>query len=264
MLLQSIGFFMPVYFQAVLGASSLQAGIDLLPTTITVVPFGIVAGILIDHTGLLSTLVADSNKAAWICFQIISAGGGGIIATSTLPSILAALPESDVATASGAYSFVRSFGYIWGLTLSSIVFNGQFDKDFGSIGDAGVQAQLANGAAYGYASEGYVQPLPAGIKEQVVGVYVYALQTVWHVTIAFACFGFLCVFAERHVELRKDLNTEYGLEEKQDGMNSLEAGRSNVSAEKGERRPTTGVTTEPEGEYIAADSERQSEGAKLK
>jgi predicted neutral ceramidase superfamily lipid hydrolase len=45
MILESIGFFMPVYFQAVLGSSPIQSGIKLLPTTIAVVPFGIMAGI---------------------------------------------------------------------------------------------------------------------------------------------------------------------------------------------------------------------------
>ncbi|TGO61260.1 hypothetical protein BOTNAR_0131g00060 [Botryotinia narcissicola] len=231
LLLESIGFFMPVYFQAVFGSSPLKSGIQLLPTTITVVPFGIAAGIIMSKTGLyrplhwvgmglasigaglLSTLTMNSNKASWICFQMIMASGAGMIAASTLPPILAALPESDVATASGMYSFLRSFGYIWGVTVPSIVFNGQFQKYAHQIGDAKIQAQLANGAAYAYASGGYIATLPPGVKERVIGVYIDALKTVWQVSIAFACIGFLSVFAEKHLELRKELDTEYGIDE---------------------------------------------------
>ncbi|KAF7879663.1 uncharacterized protein EAF02_007833 [Botrytis sinoallii] len=163
--------------------------------------------------GLLSTLTMNSNKASWICFQMIMASGAGMIAASTLPPILAALPESDVATASGMYSFLRSFRYIWGVTVPSIVFNGQFQKYAHQIGDTKIQAQLANGAAYAYASGGYIATLPPGVKERVIGVYIDALKTVWQVSIAFACIGFLGVFAEKHLELRKELDTEYGIDE---------------------------------------------------
>jgi MFS family permease len=189
--------FMPVYFQAVLGSSPIQSGIKLLPTTIAVVPFGIMAGILMSKTGLyrplhwiamalcaigaglISRLDANSSKAEWICFQIIIAGGGGIIAAATLPAILAALPESDVAAASGAFSFIRSFGYVWGVTLPSIIFNNQFDKHIGQISDSVVQSQLSNGAAYGQVSGDFVNSLPMDIKPEVIGVYVDALRVVW-------------------------------------------------------------------------------------
>jgi hypothetical protein len=242
MTLESTGFFMPVYFQAVLGSSPIQSGIKLLPTTIAMVPFGIMAGILMSKTGLyrplhwiamalcaigadlISRLDANSNKAEWICFQII-------IAAATLPAILAALPESDVATASGAFSFIRSFGYVWGVTLPSIIFNNQFDKHIGQINDSAVQSQLQNGAAYGQVSGGFVKSLPMEIKREVIGVYVDALRVVWEVILAFACFEFFVVFAEKHIELRKDLDTEFGLKDNEKNeQGTLEVGESGPSS----------------------------------
>ena len=139
-----------------------------------------------------------------------------------LPAILAALPESDVAVATGAYSFVRSFGYAWGVTGSSIIFNDQFNRYSGGISDAMVLSQLVDGAAYGLASGGFVKQLPTVRKNEVIDVYVLALQRVWQVTIAFSSLGFFLVSVERHVELRKELNTEYGLEERK-ASPSLEA-----------------------------------------
>ena len=259
MLLQTVAYFMPVYFQAVLGTSPLDAGIDFLPYTAAVVPFGIVAGILMSKTGLykplhwtgfalnaigaglLSLLSRSSSKAAWACFQIIAAGGTGIILTAMLPAILAALPESDVAVATGVFSFVRSFGYTWGVTVSSIVFNDQFNRYSGGISDAGVRDQLVDGAAYGLASGDFVKQLPTAIKNEVIAVYVVALQRVWQTTIAFSCLGFFLVFVEKHVELRKELNTEYGLEEKQASPNHAadsEGGVDHTKTALAEREPS--------------------------
>ena len=249
MLLQTVAYFMPVYFQGVRGRTPLGAGVDFLPYTAAIVPFGIIAGILLSKTGryrplhfagfalnaigagLLSILDANSSKAAWASFQIVTAAGTGIILTVMLPSILAALPESDVATATGTYSFVRSFGYVWGVTIPSIVFNGQVNRYLDRISDPAVLAALADGGAYGYASGGSIPKLPVRTRNEVIGVYVNALQTVWQVAVAFSCLGFFCVCIEKHVELRKELNTEFGLkEDKTDAINESGAIRERPDA----------------------------------
>jgi len=126
--------------------------------------------------GLLSTLSAQSSTAAWVCFQIISSEGAGIIFTATLPSTLAAPPESDVAVATGTYSFVRSFGLVWGVTMASIVFNNQINSHLGHIHDDTIRGLLANGGAYSYASGGSISALPFETKSQVINVYVEALK----------------------------------------------------------------------------------------
>ncbi|KAI9662177.1 MAG: hypothetical protein M1831_002873 [Alyxoria varia] len=239
MLQQAVAYFLPVYFQGVLGASPLRAGVYFLPFTIAIIPSSIIGGLVMSKTGvyrplhaasfaltaiglgLFSLLDDASAKAAWACFQIIAAAGSGVAVSTLLPAILAALPESDVAVATGAFSFVRSFAFVWGVTLPSIIFNGQFNRHAGWIGDAGVRATLDDGAAYEYVSGGYVRGLAGDSKQEVVRVYVEVLRTVWRVGIAFACLGFLCVFVEKHVPLRKELDTEFGLDQGgQKGQNS--------------------------------------------
>ncbi|KAF2729059.1 MFS general substrate transporter [Polyplosphaeria fusca] len=231
MLLVWVVYFLPLYFQAVLGASPLRAGVDFVPYTAFVVPFGMGAGGVLSKTGkfkplhwvgfalsaigcgLLSMLDENSSKAKWVCFQIFVAGGTGIVMTALLPSTLAALPEKDVATATATYSFLRSFGFVWGVTLPSIIFNGQFDSRLNTISDPAVRDQLRNGQAYGYASGGYVNHLPDQTRDEVIKVYVHALRAQWLAGAAFAIFSFLLVFLEKHVELRKELDTEFGLDE---------------------------------------------------
>ena len=61
---------------------------------------------------LFSTLDANSSKAAWVCIQLLASAGAGCLAGIMLPAVQAPLDESDVATATGLWSFVRSFGAI--------------------------------------------------------------------------------------------------------------------------------------------------------
>jgi hypothetical protein len=49
--------------------------------------------------GLLSLLDENSSTAAWVLFQIIEAGGAGMVVPTLLPAVLAPLTEADTALA---------------------------------------------------------------------------------------------------------------------------------------------------------------------
>ena len=231
MLLEWIVYYLPIYFQAVLGTSPLGSGVDILPLNCFLIPFAIVAGGLLTKfgqyrpiyaigfafmaigVGLFSILDSNSSRAAWVCFQVIEALGLGFVMTTILPSIQASLPESDVAAATGAYAFLRSFGFVWGVTIPSITFNNQFDAHISEISDPNTRNLLNNGQAYGYASGGYVASLPSTVRAEVLSVYTQALKPVWEVAIGFSLLGFLIVYIAKQVELRTELQTEYGLDE---------------------------------------------------
>jgi hypothetical protein len=74
----------------------------------------------------VSDISEASSTGAWVCYQIIVSGCVGIIFTATKPSTLAPLPASDIAAATGTYSFIRTFALLWGVTIVSIAFNNQF------------------------------------------------------------------------------------------------------------------------------------------
>ncbi|KAH8693392.1 major facilitator superfamily domain-containing protein [Phaeosphaeriaceae sp. PMI808] len=141
-------------------------------------------------------------------------GGVGIIFTATMPSTLAPLPESDIAVATGTYSFIRSFGLVWGVTIASIVFNNEFENHLSRAISVPIRQQFENGAAYSLASGGFLQSLDAVTNTLVIGTYVHALRVVWLVVAAVDCLGFVIVFVEKHVELRTDNETEFGLMDK--------------------------------------------------
>lgn len=167
--------------------------------------------------GLFSRLDQESSTAEWIGYQIIASGRTGIIFTATLPRTLAPLGEKDVGVATGTYSFVRSFALVRGVTPASIVFNGRFNSGLrnGDVSDLELRTLLADGVAYAYAAspagDGGMDSLDDETKAEVVGIYVQSLQVVWLVVMGVACLGFLTTFVEKHVELRREHESEFGL-----------------------------------------------------
>lgn len=69
------------------------------------------------------TLNTESMRAGWIGFLIMPSSGIAQIYTSTMPSVLAPLCESDLAVATAIYSLLQSVGLVRGVTIADIVFN---------------------------------------------------------------------------------------------------------------------------------------------
>jgi hypothetical protein len=101
--------------------------------------------------GLFSTLDQSSDISAWICFQVLIAIGTGMVLNTLLPAFQAAQPESDQATATATWPFIRSFGCIWGVTIPAAIFNNRLESSLGHISDSTVRGALAGGQAYGRA-----------------------------------------------------------------------------------------------------------------
>ncbi|MCJ1434194.1 hypothetical protein MMC27_003561 [Xylographa pallens] len=225
-------YFLPIYFQAVRGQSPLLSGVDTLPTFAGIIPFAIMGGVLLSKTGrykplhfaafipmtiafgLFSTLDANSSNAAWVCYQLLASAGAGCLAGITLPAVQAPLDESDVATATGLWSFVRSFGAIWGVTIPSTVFNNVCARYASTISDPTLAGNLSGGQAYEFATQKFLNSIDdATVRGEVVDVFTQAMRTVWYVGLAFALLGLVVTLFEKEVTMRTVLKTEFGMVE---------------------------------------------------
>lgn len=234
-LVQSISYFLPVWFQAVLGSSVLRSGVNFLPFAIGTLSFAIIGGILLSTFGKYRPLHAASfalsaiglglftilspSKARWAIFQLIASAGSGITLSTLLPAIMAGLAEPDVAAAAAVYSFIRTFGYIWGVTMPSIIFNAVFNKNLHLISSRSLRNQLRDGAAYSFASElhSILGTRDRGLWTELIEVYTRSLEVIWWVGLGISVVGLVIVGFEKEIELRKDLETEYGIDEKKEG-----------------------------------------------
>lgn len=243
-IVQAITYFFPIYLQAVQGTTALESGTFFLPFAIPTLVFAVAGGTLLSKLGayksihaasfaimalalgLFTMLDTDTSKAVWVIFQLVASIGVGLIMPVLLPAIMAGLPEGDVAASSAAYSFIRTFGYIWGVTLSSIVFNAVFDNNISTVLDPTLHPQLANGAAYAFASQIHRLRKDGVISgktlNQIVEVFVRSLRAIWWLSVGVSIFSFFAVGMERDLELRTELDTEYGIDEKRKTVTSPE------------------------------------------
>ncbi|KAJ5447411.1 hypothetical protein N7445_002232 [Penicillium cf. griseofulvum] len=230
-LLYWVGYFLPIYFQAIRGSTATESGLFVLPTTAAIAPFGIITGIIIAMTGkyrvfhflgytfltiasgLFSLLDDDSPARDWAGFQILFGAGSGMIFSSTLPPIQASLSESDVATATSTWAFMRSFGCIWGIVIPTTIFNARVQELLYRVSDVTLRAKLANGGAYAMANQGLMRTLrnTPNLMAEVLGVYQDSLRWVWWISIPFGGIGLLLCIPIKQLELAEDLNTEFGL-----------------------------------------------------
>lgn len=121
--------------------------------------------------------------------------------------------ESDQAAATATWSFIRSFGSIWGVAIPAAIFNHRFEQLSPRIDDSSTRTLLSAGRAYQYATAKFVDSFPPILRDQVVGLYVDSLKLVWQISILFSGIAFLLVFIEKQIKLRTELDTEYCLEE---------------------------------------------------
>jgi Major Facilitator Superfamily len=224
-------YFLPVYFQAVQTSSPKRAGVQLLPLVLVAVPGAIVAVIVLTkfgryrplhHLGLAITTIgvglftmlnSTSSQAEWVLFQVIAGLGSGMVLNTLLPACQAPLAESDQAAATATWAFIRSFGSIWGAAIPGAIFSSRCNALAYRVSDPAARGALADGQAYEHATSSFVRAFTGDLQQAIIGVYNDSLQTVWQVAVAFSGLAFLLVFLEKEVPLRKELDTEYGLEQ---------------------------------------------------
>ncbi|KEF51599.1 uncharacterized protein A1O9_12234 [Exophiala aquamarina CBS 119918] len=226
-------YFLPVYFQGVLGSSPARSGVQLLPSILVLIPFaalggvglskfgiyrpmhGVGFGLVVISFGVFTLLDQNSSTGAWVGYQVTGAAGLGLIMPTLLPAVMAPLSESDTALATSTWAFVRAFGLIWGTAIPASIFNNRFDEVATNvITDRSIRAQLINGQAYSHATAAFLDTLPASTREEVITVLNESLRRVWQIGIGFAALGFLLIFLEKDVPLRQELETEFGMESK--------------------------------------------------
>lgn len=230
LVLMWVSYFWPIYFQGLRGISALKVGINMLPFVTCLIPSAAIGGILLAKfghyrpfhyigfsisiigTALNTLLTKNTATALWALFQIIDACGRGILIPAVLPAILASLSENDSATATGFYSFLRSFGFVWGITIPGIIFNARFNHYSPQINDERTRQHFAGADAYSSFSGAQILGLPTQTRDEVFEVLRKSLKDVWIAATIFSVLGLSLVLFEKHVPLRVELETAFGAE----------------------------------------------------
>ncbi|KAJ2987030.1 hypothetical protein NUW58_g4732 [Xylaria curta] len=247
-------FFLPVYFQSVLLVSATQAGINIIPVSLLGIPAAAAAAAAITRwgkykvvhlvgfalftlgLGLWSLMDENTSTGEWIGFMFIGPVGAGLLLNSQLPAFQAPVPEAEQGTATATWNFIRAFGSAWGVAIPAAIFSNRVDSLIysGAIADTEAASFLRNGGAYQYASAKFVHQFQSQTTQtEIQVVYRLALQRIFQCAVAFAGASFLLCILEKDIPLRKDLVTDFGLNEDDRSSDGNQVRRRDAGEEKG-------------------------------
>ncbi|KAH8678225.1 major facilitator superfamily domain-containing protein [Xylariales sp. PMI_506] len=227
-------FFVPLYFQAVRLDTPAKSGVDLLVFCLVGIPGASIAVLVLARWGryrwlhvtgsalftlgfgLFSLLDQDTSTAAWVWICIVPALGSGMLLNTLLPAFQASLAEADQAAATASWNFIRSLGNVWGVAIPASIYNAYVSRYAAElVRDAGARAALSTGGSYASATRAFVLSFEESVQHEVIEAIRLALQKVFLIAIAFGGLSTILALFEQDVKLRTELETEFGLEERE-------------------------------------------------
>jgi MFS family permease len=134
-------YFLPIWFQAVKGASAVNSGIMNLPMLIAVVILSVFSGIIVTIVGyyapfmivgsvftaigygLMTKFHPDTSKAIWIGYQIIAGAGVGFGMQQPMIAVQVVLDIADVPTGTAIIVFAQTLGGALFVSIGNNVFS---------------------------------------------------------------------------------------------------------------------------------------------
>ena len=227
----SLLYYMPLYFEVAKNYSPITSGIAIFPFTFTVAPAAVVVGFIITKTGryrpslwigwflttlgmgLLIYLQQSTNMTSWVFLSLVAGTGLGMLFSAQGFAAQASASNADLPFAGAMYSFFRAFGQTLGIALSGVIFQNTFKKKI----LATVYSSFAD--EWSRDASSFVQVVKAWsdigeeavMKEAVIRAYVESLRMVWCVMCALAGAAFIASLVwTNELSLERELETEQG------------------------------------------------------
>ncbi|KAH9875827.1 hypothetical protein IAQ61_003292 [Plenodomus lingam] len=220
----SIAYFLPLYFQIVLGKSPTMAGVYMLAIAIPLATFSITSGYIIESTGrflevlqvglglmtlgigLLISFGPSPTRAKIIGVLFVIGMGFGPNFGAPLIALQTRIDESDIATGTAAFGFVRMvFGAI-GLVVGQVVFQSLVRPATQSLIASGISGELAHALVSGDAisQTSIIAQLPQTQRAITRGSLTHAFRGTWTFFTVVAALGVLVSFGISRKRLRKE------------------------------------------------------------
>lgn len=187
-------FYLPLYFQSVLGYNALVAGALILavviPTSFTSILSGqymsrigsymhcILAGFALWTlgNGLTLMLNRDTKLGPLICILIVEGAGIGFTLQPTLVGMYANGRSEDRAVTTGLRNFIRTIGGAFGVVISGVILSNTLEKQLGNEGIVSDDtiAQLTS-STYSLSSMG----LSPNIQDLVLSAYMQGIHYIF-------------------------------------------------------------------------------------
>ena len=250
----SAPYYLPLYFQAVLGASPILSGVYLLPLAIGLAISSIGTGIYMRRTGkyfgaitsgfalqtlgygLYINLGASPDWAKIILYQVIAGIGSGPNFQAPLIALQSLAPPRDIATATSGIAFTRYLAGSTSLVLCQVIFQNEVAKQQGILTEAlGPQLAAQIGGGNAGANTQIINALPPTERDIVHSALASSMSYIWVMCTAFSAIGLgLCFLLAKTTLSQDHKETETGLEaEKRARLERLQEDRERREARIG-------------------------------
>ncbi|KAF2113825.1 DNA repair protein RAD50 [Lophiotrema nucula] len=209
-------FYLPIYFQAVKGASAMNSGIRLLPLILGMTLFQVLVGIIITAwgvfnpfmiggaalasvgSGLLMKLAVDSPASMWIGYQTIAGIGLGLCFTIPIIVTQRITKASEVSTATALVLFSQSLGGSLIVSAAQAVFQNVLVKHLAISNPTLNPLSIATADATTLRHE-FASTEISGILDS----YVHGLRSAFALSIPMAGIAMLLAFVPKWIHLSK-------------------------------------------------------------
>ena len=216
-------YYLPLYFQAVLGATPLLSGLYVLPFVMSLSLVSAATGIVIKKTGkylpciifgmavmtlgfgLFINLEARPNWVKLVIYQIIAGVGVGPNFQAPLIALQTTVEPHDMAAATGTFAFIRQLFTSISIVIGGVVFQNGMEKQYPTLlAELGPDVAHFLSGSNAAASVGLVEQLPDQQRQIARDAYFESLQTMYIMYVAFAGLGLLVSFLVGSRKLSKD------------------------------------------------------------
>ncbi|KIW83293.1 hypothetical protein Z517_02538 [Fonsecaea pedrosoi CBS 271.37] len=269
-------YYLPFYFQTVLGASPLLSGVYLLTMVLTLSFVSTATGLYVKKTGrfrdpiwlglcvmtlgygLFIDLPASPDWAKIIIYQIIAGIGVGPNFQSPLIALQAHIKGHDMAVATATFGFIRNLSTSISVVLGGVVFTNELSKKYGGLVPVlgPERARLLTSSSFG-ATTSIVRSLHGPARHAVDKAYTDSLRTMWIFYTCFAAFGIVVSLFIK----KKELSSTH--EKARTGIEEQERVRQELLRERQEKQRSRRGTLERDVEKaspVPASTAREHDG----
>ncbi|ETS87492.1 hypothetical protein PFICI_01320 [Pestalotiopsis fici W106-1] len=194
-------YFLPIWFQAIKGATAEQSGQMLLPSIVGLSIAAISSGFILSYVAyytplmlcgsvcmiigfsFLTDFTPDTGHAAWIGWQVMFSVGLGLAFPQSWSATQAALKPNDIPAGMAAVGFSISIGGALFISISQNIFANLLQKGLSSVPGLDVDGIISRGAT------SFLEIVPAPKRDQVLGIYNHAITMTFWASVAVACLG---------------------------------------------------------------------------
>ncbi|KAF2723309.1 MFS general substrate transporter [Polychaeton citri CBS 116435] len=225
-------YYLPLYFQAILGATPVLSGVYLLPTALSLSVSSIATGIFIKKVGkyrppiwialvlltagygLFINLDASSGWAKIILYQVVAGLGTGPLFQSPLIALQAHINPRDIATATSTFGLIRQLATSTSVVLGQVVFQNSMNKKSAILQqELGPQLAGALSGANAGANVELIAHLPPEQRSAARTQFALALQPMWIMYVCVSAFGLIVsAFIQKKVLTKEHAETKTGLD----------------------------------------------------